>query len=122
MSTIGEPKDGWEGIFRIWGYYKPDVALAWLPSRPTSGFIAASEIDNGSLWLEFEVEQLKGCEPEILTVRFYDWKNGKETAVKASPALEVDARDWLTDDHAHWADMRSWLVEQGERDLMKEAA
>ena len=121
-ARFQEPSDPWSGIFRIWGYYNPDVALAWLPARPTSGFVPASEIDNGSRWLEYEVEMLKGCEPEILSVRFYEWRNGKDSQVKAFPSMEVDARDWLTDDHAHWADMRSWLLEHGERDPIKEAA
>lgn len=122
MNRFQEPKDWDNNVFRIWGTYKPEIPLALIPQNACDCFVDLDDLNNAAFWPEYEIELLKGGEPEITKVRLYsfDMKKCERVEHVNAPGLELLAEDYLRDDHSRWNALKQWLEEYGERELVKE--
>jgi hypothetical protein len=111
-----------EPYWRIHDFHIIDN-LALIPAKfEADRFVSFDEI-NFAVWtVTYEVEALKGCEPEIIgiTAERFDGA-GTQTQTLKGATFEL-ARAYLQDDHDRWTAMRDWLFSEGTRDPVKEAA
>ncbi len=116
-----EPRDWDNNVWRIWGHYEVGPVV-FQKTRPFEGYVDFEEVDEETCWLDFEVEMLKNCEPEIIsvTIETFDKTTKKRVKVSTTGGREVIAEDYLKENHTRWAKMKSWLLEHGERDRVKD--
>jgi hypothetical protein len=110
-----------EGRTRLFGTYKTD-AVVFAQKRMCDEFIDFDDVNNGTYFIEYDVEKIGDKEPDIASFSIYTMdRKGRRVNVVAGAAFAVAAEAYLRDNVRRWEEMAEWLDEYGDSEPVKVA-